>query len=150
MTGRGRRRHRDERGSVTPLIIGFAVVVALLVGVVVDASAAFLHRQRLNSVADAAALAATDGLQGEQVYTHGLGSRAYIDPAAARAYVEDYLTGAGVRTRFPDLSYSVSTAPQRVVVRVVAPVDLPIRVGGIGRSAMVSGTAASVIAVSGP
>ena len=75
------RSSRDENGSVAPLIIGFAVVVAMLVAVVVDASAAYLRRQGLNSAADAAALAATDGIQGEQVYTHGLGKRAEIDPA---------------------------------------------------------------------
>ena len=95
---------RDERGSVTPLIIGFAVVVALLVGVVVDASAAFLRRQGLESAADAAALAATDGLQGEQVYTRGLGRRADIDPAAARRYVAAYFASSGIRQRFQGLA----------------------------------------------
>ena len=48
-------RPRDERGSMTPLIIGFTVVVALVVAVVVDASAAYLRRQGLNATADAAA-----------------------------------------------------------------------------------------------
>src|SRR4029079_9679145 len=55
---------RGEHGSVTPLILGFAVAVAMLVAVVVDASAAYLRRQGLNSAADAAALAATDAIQG--------------------------------------------------------------------------------------
>ena len=100
-------RRRDERGSVTPLIIGFAVVVALLVAVVVDASAAYLRRQGLNSAADSAALAATDGIQGEEVYTHGLGKRAEIDPATARRYVADYFACSGIRRRFPGLDYSV-------------------------------------------
>ncbi len=99
---------RSERGSVTPLIIGFAVVVAMLVAVVVDASAAYLRRQGLNSAADAAALAATDGIQGEEVYTHGLGERAEIDPAAARRYVADYFASSGIRRRFPGLDYSVA------------------------------------------
>ena len=107
----------DEQGSVTPLIIGFAVVVALLVAVVVDASAAYLRRQGLNSAADAAALAATDGIQGEEVYTHGLGKRAEIDPAAARRYVADYFASSGIRRRFPGLDYSVQTTANTVVVR---------------------------------
>ena len=50
-------RSRDDAGSVAPMIIGFAVVAMLLVGVVVDSSAAFLARQNLNATADAAALA---------------------------------------------------------------------------------------------
>lgn len=138
-----------EDGSVTPLIIGFTVVVALLVGVVVDASAAFLRRQGLNSAADAAALAATDGIQGEEVYTRGLGKRAQIDPAAARRFVGDYVESSGIRRRFPGVEYSVATTADTVVVRMVAPTDLPFRVPGVGTDVPVSGTAASVVVVSG-
>ena len=141
-------RTRDEHGSVTPLIIGFAVVVAMLVAAVVDASAAYLRRQGLNSAADAAALAATDGIQGEEVYTHGLGKRAEIDPVAARRYVEDYVVSSGIRRRFPGLDYSVQTTTDTVVVRIVAPMDLPLHVPGVGTDVAVSGTAASVVVVS--
>jgi hypothetical protein len=140
--------NKGEEGSVAPLIIGFAVVVAMLVAVVVDASAAYLRRQGLNSAADAAALAATDGIQGEEVYTHGLGKRADIDPAAARRYVEDYVASSGVRRRFPGLDYSVQTTVNTVVVRIVAPMDLPLHVPGVGTDVDVSGTAASVVVVS--
>jgi Flp pilus assembly protein TadG len=139
---------RDERGSVTPLIIGFAVVVALLVAVVVDASAAYLRRQELNSAADSAALAATDGIQGEEVYTHGLGKRAEIDSATARRYVADYFATSGIRRRFPGLDYSVETRQNTVVVRIVAPTDLPLRVPGVGTGVAITGSAASVVVVS--
>ncbi len=141
-------RRRDERGSVTPLIIGFAVVVAMLVAAVVDASAAYLRRQGLDSAADAAALAATDGIQGEAVYTHGLGRRAEIDPAAARRYVAAYVEGSGIRRRFPGLDYSVETTANTVVVRLAAPTDLPLHVPGVGTDVRVTGTAASVVVVS--
>ncbi len=139
---------RDETGSVTPLIIGFAVVVALLVGAVVDASAAYLRRQSLNSLADAAALAATDGVQGQEVYTHGLGERAVIDPAAARRYVADYFATSGTARRYRGLDFSVSTTRDTVVVRVSTPLDLPFRLPGVGSGVPVSGTAASVVVVS--
>lgn len=139
---------RDERGSVTPLIIGFAVVVALLVAVVVDASAAYLRRQGLNSAADSAALAATDAIQGEEVYTRGLGKHAEIDPAAARRYVADYFASSGIRRRFPGLDYSVETMANTVVVRVVSPMDLPLHVPGVGTDVRVTGAAASVVVVS--
>jgi hypothetical protein len=141
-------RTPGERGSVAPLIIGFAVVVALLVGVVVDASAAYLRRQGLNSAADSAALAATDGIQGQEVYTHGLGKRAEIDPAAARRFVADYFASSGIRRRFPGLDYSVETTTNTVVVRVVTPMDLPLHVPGVGTDVPVTGTAASVVVVS--
>lgn len=139
---------RREAGSITPLVVGLAVVVALLVAVVVDASAAYLQRQGLDAVADAAALAATDGIEGDQVYLHGLGERAQIDPASARQYVADYLRSSGARARFPGLAWSVDASGRTVVVRVAAPLRLPLHVAGVGRTAVVRGAAASVVAVS--
>ena len=44
-----------EHGQTSIVLVGFFVVVALLVVVVVDASAAYLRRQRLDSLADGAA-----------------------------------------------------------------------------------------------
>lgn len=148
MTGPRRSRRRDECGSMTPLIIGFTVVVALVVAMVVDASAAYLRRQGLNATADAAALAATDGLQGEQVYTEGLGRRAQIDPVAARQYVETYLATSGASRRFPGLSHTVRTTGDTVIVRLAAPTDLPLRVPGVGEQVRITGEAASVVVVS--
>ncbi len=45
-----------ERGTVTVMTIGFLVLLGLLTVVVVNSSAAFLERQRLNNLADGAAL----------------------------------------------------------------------------------------------
>jgi len=140
-------RGRGERGSITPLVIGFALLVAVLVAVVVDASAAYLRRQGLDSVADAAALAATDGLQGDAVYTRGLGDRAEIDGVAARRYVEDYLRSAGVLEHYPGLDWVVTTSATTVVVRVAAPLELPLHVPGVGATTNVTGSAAAVIAI---
>lgn len=142
------RSRRDELGSVTPLIIGFTVVVALLVGAVVDASSAYLRRQSLNSLADAAALAATDGVQGEEVYIQGLGERAAIDPAAARRYVADYFAASGTARRYRGLDYAVTTAQNTVMVRISTPLDLPFRLPGVGTDVPVTGAAASVVVVS--
>jgi hypothetical protein len=139
---------RREDGSITPLVIGFALLVGVLVAVVVDASAAYLRRQGLNSLADAAALAATDGLQGERVYTEGLDDRAEIDPVTARRCVEEYLRASGAPGRYPGLTWAVSTTATTVVVRVAAPLDLPLRVPGVGESATVTGDAAAVVVVS--
>ncbi|HEX2894899.1 MAG TPA: pilus assembly protein TadG-related protein [Marmoricola sp.] len=140
-------RRRHEGGSITPLVIGFAALVAMLVAVVVDASAAYLRREGLDSLADAAALAATDGLQGDSVYTHGLGKRAEIDPEAARRYVEDYLRSSDALGRYPGVTWSVSTSQTAVLVRIAAPLRLPLRVPGVGESATITGTAAAVVVV---
>lgn len=141
-------RHRDEWGQTTVLIVGLAVVVMLLVGVVVDASAAYLRRSGLDSLADGAALAAADGIQGRQVYEGGLGERAEIDPSVARTFVADYLRATGAARRYPGLSVDVQAATDRVVVRVAAPLHLPITPPGWAERPVISGTAASVVAVS--
>lgn len=138
---------RDERGSVTPLIIGFMLVVAMLVAVVVDASAAYLRRQSLHATADAAALAATQALQGERVYTEGLGRTAELDPVAARQHVAAYVARSGARQRWPGLDWRVRTAGDTVVVRLTAPLDLPLQVPGVGDGWRISGEAASVVVV---
>lgn len=140
-------RRRDDRGSVTPLLIGFAVVVAMLVAVVVDASAAYLRRQGLNSLSDAAALAATEGLQGEQVYVGGLGEAAEIDPAAAAEHVASYLRGSGAMDRYPGLRYEVSTRDTIVLVEVSTPLELPLHLPGLPVTTTITGAAASQVLI---
>lgn len=140
-------RGRDERGQTAVLIIGFMVVVTMLVVVVVDATAAFLRRQHLSTLADGAALAAADGIAGERVYTDGLGERAAIDPVVAAALVEAHLAASGVGSDLPGLVYDVETRGERVVVRVTAPLDLPLPLPGVVERTWVTGTAAAVVAV---
>lgn len=142
------REPRDERGQTTVLIVGFAVVATMLVAVVVDASAAYLRRSALDSLADGAALAAADGIRGRQVYRSGLEARAHVDPVVARRYVADYLSATGAARRYPGLSYEVEAATDRVVVRVASPLDLPITPPGWERRPTIYGTAASIVVVS--
>ena len=85
----------DERGQTTVLIVGLAVVLLMAIAVVVDASAAYLQRQGLDTVADGAALAGADaGSRNLDVlYGEGVGRRPRLDQAetVARAAVADYL-----------------------------------------------------------
>jgi len=141
-------RRRNEHGQATVLIVGFAVVAILLVVVVVDASAAYLQRQRLDAVADGAALAAVDGIESEQIYEQGLGERADIDPALARQLVAGYLQGVGAH-RYRGLSYTVATTPDSVSVRVTAPLELPLAPSGWMRGTTVTASAAAFVAVVG-
>lgn len=137
-------RERPDTGSITPLIIGFMLVLVMLVGAVTNASAAFLKRQQLNALADSASLAATEGIEGEQVYTDGLSERARIDAAAARVAVLGQLRAAGIR----GLRHQIDTRERSVTVRLRAPVDLPFHIGSLGTRVWITGTATSVITVS--
>lgn len=138
---------RSERGQTALLIMGLFLVAVLLVGVVVDASAAFLRRQALTSLADGAALAAADGVQGQQVYSGGLGERALIDPAVAHAYVVDYLAATGATEEFPGLRFVVRAEGRSVTVRLAAPMALPIPPPGFAEQAVVAAEASSVVLV---
>ena len=140
-------RRRDQVGSMAPLMIGFAFVVAMLVAVVVDASAVYLRREGLNALADAAALAATEGLQGERVYERGLGEHVELDAVAARRYVSEFLSADGALARFPDLRWTVATTTDTVQVRLRTTVELPLRVPGAPTTTRVTGSAAAVVQV---
>jgi uncharacterized membrane protein len=142
------RSRRDETGQTTLLIIGFFVIAVMLIAVVVDASAAFLRRQSLDAVADGAALAAADGVAGDQVYNGGLGHLAQIDPAVARSAVEQYLADSGAYRQFPGLRYQISSASTSVTVVVTSTLDLPIPVPGVDGSTQVVGTAHAIVPVS--
>lgn len=138
---------RDDRGSTSPLIIGFAVVLLLTVAVVVDASAAFLHRQGLDTLADGAALYGADaGAQGREVYAGGLGEQPLtLTRAQARTGVRGYLTSVGAYRSYPGLAYDVSVRDDRVVVRLSAPLDLPLTVPGGPDTARVSATSSAIV-----
>ena len=135
-----------EEGQTSVLVVGFFVVVALLVVVVIDASAAYLRKQHLDSLADGAALAAVEAIRGDAVYEQGLGERADLDPEAARRHVAEYLAGTAAG-RSTGVRWNVSTTADSVEVRVWAPLELPIAPPGWS-GATVTGRAAAYVAVS--
>lgn len=140
-------RSGDEDGSVAPLIIGLALVVGLLVAVVVDVSAAFLRREGMNALADAAALAATDGIQGELAYGRGLDDGFEVDPATARGFVASYLAASGALARYPGLRWRVESTGRTVRVWLIAPLTVPLRPPGVSGSQEVGGSASAVLRI---
>jgi uncharacterized membrane protein len=117
---------RDERGQVSILVVGFFLVIALTVGVVVDASAAYLQRQGLSNLADAAALAAADGVKADQVYASHLDEPGPLYLAVARRYAAMYLRQVDADRRYAGLRVTVSSADGAVVVSLSAPLHLPV------------------------
>ena len=128
---------RDERGTGTLIIVGLALVLAMMAAVVTDASAAYIQRQGLDTIADGAALTAADA--------SASGHEAYV----ARAAVADYLHRVGAFDRFPGITAEVSVDPtsQRVLVVVQAPVRLPLHVPGSPNHASVGATSSAEVGV---
>ena len=126
------RRHRGERGQATVIIVGFAVVILLLVVVVIDATAAYIKRQDLDSIADGAALYAADAAaQGREVYDDGLGhDDLRLSAGVARAAAASYLREVGAHHSHPGLTLRVTVDGTSVRIEVSAPADLPLAVPG--------------------
>jgi uncharacterized membrane protein len=140
-------RPRDETGSVSVLIIGFAAILLLAIAVVIDASAAYLPRQGLDTLADGAALRGADlGATGEDVYRGGVpDGDLELTTTNARAAVRAYLADVGAYGKYPGLTAKVVVADTRVEVRLTAPVDLPLTIPGSPDHPTVGATGAAVV-----
>ena len=140
---------KDERGQASVLIVGFAVVLAMVVALVVDTSAAYLQRQGLDSLADGAALRGADlGATGEDVYEGGVPEDTLaLTAARARAAVGAYLRDAGAYARYPGLSYTVRIDGDRVVVSLHAPLELPLSIPSSPERATIGADGSAVVGV---
>jgi len=143
-------RPRDERGQTTLLITGLAVVLLMMAAVVTDASAAYLQRQGLDTLADGAALIAADaGASGREVYGAGLDADLRLDADVARTAVLSYLRRVGAYRRYPGLTVDVSVDPsgRRAIVAVHASIRLPLHVPGSPGRAEVGAIGAATVGV---
>jgi uncharacterized membrane protein len=128
----GRKSSGDD-GTVLLLGIGLVVMCLLAVTALVDVSAAFLQRQQLMSVADAAAIAGAQAVDLPAYYAKGASAATTLDPAAVDAAVERHLTRAGARATIPGLVVSrVWSDGRQVVVDMTCPINLPFLSGLFG------------------
>jgi uncharacterized membrane protein len=112
---------RREDGTITVMTIGFLLFIGLLAVVVINSSAAFLERQRLDNLADGAALAAADGLSRETFYAEGAVT---LDAGQARQLIDDYVTESAVRV------VEVRTEDDQVHVRLERTIGLALKPPG--------------------
>lgn len=136
-----------ESGTVTVLLIGFAVILMMLVGVVVDASAAYLQRQSLDNLADGAALSGANEVRGTAVFEGGFtGDYAPLATDLVVGAVHAYLRQMDAHAEHPGLKVQVSVRDRAVVVQLTTDLDLPIPVAGI-TDGRVSATGTAVVRV---
>jgi hypothetical protein len=147
---------RDERGQTTVLIVGLAIFLLMAIVVVVDASAAFLQRQGLDTVADGAALAGADAgsNDADTLYGSGVGAQERLEQAEelARIAVADYLNRTGAGSDYPGLQYDVGFDPtlNSVIVRVRAPLDLPLTIPGSPTRPVIGTVGSAVVQIDDP
>jgi len=144
---------RGEAGQTTLLIVGLALVLLMMTAVVVDASAAFLRRQDLDTVADGAALAGADAGSRNlrALYAEGVDGDVRLDQAEAiaRAAVAAHLRATGAHAAYPGLTYEVrvDAVTDTVTVRLTAPLDLPLTLPGAPGRTVVGATGSAVVRV---
>ena len=127
------------------MIIGFVMIVVLAVGVVANASKAFVYRRSLTSWADGAAVAAAQQVAENALYAGPTVDDLPISSSGARNAVADYVSRNGLGQRFEDFAVAVTVdaGTARVTVEFAARVPLVLAgdAGGIPISAEATATA---------
>jgi len=124
----GPAARRGDEGSVLLLVLGLVVLAALLITVVIDASALFLDRRELIAAVDGAALAGAQAIDERSVYVHGLPTSGplTLDEDRVQEVVRSYLSDNGVLDHYDKVQIQVDTTPTIVTVRLTAVVELPV------------------------
>jgi uncharacterized membrane protein len=107
----------DERGQVTVLVLGMALVAFAVAGLAVDGTRAWLARRSLQNAADAAALAGAGEIDRARYYASG-GAEVRLDAAAGEAVAARWLRARGI-----DARAAVSATDERVSIEMRAEVD---------------------------
>jgi Flp pilus assembly protein TadG len=92
------RAVRAERGQVTVMALGLALVAFAVAGLATDGTRAFLLRRTLQNAADSAALAGASELDTDLYYSSG-GTETVLDPARARVVALEWLGRRGLTAR---------------------------------------------------
>ncbi|MBK9740807.1 MAG: hypothetical protein IPO93_15205 [Actinobacteria bacterium] len=130
-----RRAPTGDAGSVLMLGVGLVVVCLMGLTALVDVSAAFLQRQQLLAVADAAAIAGAQAIDLPAYYAEGASAVTRLDATAVRGAVDRHLERAGARSAVPGLAVSrVWSDGDQVVVGLSSPLRLPFLSGLFGGS----------------
>ena len=96
--------NRSERGQLTPMLIGFMVIVLVAVVVVANASKAFLYRRSLASWADGAAIAAAQEVADAAIYSGEFGDVLPLASGEAGGEVGEYVSRHGLAGRFDEFA----------------------------------------------
>jgi hypothetical protein len=119
------RAARDECGQITALLLIFSVCLLLAIIAVTDISASYLRRQAVTSLADGAALAASDGAAAAWIYGKARDDFVVIAQPAAAAAVHSYLRETGAYASYPGLHIEASAQGHTVTVDHSMPYRLP-------------------------
>ena len=103
----------SERGQVTVMALGLALVSLVMAGLAVDGTKAFLLRRTLQNAADSASLAGAGEIDGDTYYGSG-GKTIELLPEEAARTARRYLALRGIDAR---MSFEVDEDDVSIVLR---------------------------------
>ncbi len=133
----------NECGQITAMLVLFSICLLLAIIAVTDISGSYLRRQAAMSLADGAALSASDAAAAGSVYGSDDDGFVAIDANAASAAVTSYLRATGAYDDYPGLDVHVTVVGHTVEVYLTMPYDLPITVPGVVGAATIHGSGAA-------
>jgi hypothetical protein len=136
-------RRADEGGQITAMLVIFSICLLLAIIAVIDISGGYLRRQAAMSLADGAALSASDAAAGGGVYGGEQASFVVIDRDDAAAAVDSYLRATGAFVRYPGLRVAVGVVGHTVTVDLSMPYALPVSLPGVQTTAVIHGSGAA-------
>jgi hypothetical protein len=138
---KGSRAHGED-GQITAMLVLLSICLLLAIIAVTDISGSYLRRQAVSSLADGAALSASDSAVASGIYRGSDVGFVDIDPAAATAAVEEYLLRSGAFARYPGIDARVVVDGHVVTVYLTTPYRLPVAMPGVPATATIHGSAA--------
>jgi hypothetical protein len=135
-------RSRGDDGQITAMLVLLSICLLLAIIAVTDISGSYLRRQALSSLADGAALSASESAVASGIYRGSDVGFVDLDPAAASAAVQEYLRRCGAYARYPGLLARVVVDGHVVSVYVTAPYRLPVAMPGVAATATIHSSAA--------
>lgn len=121
-------RLRDDSGSTIPLILGFFVLAALLVGGGIAASDAFVDQRSLQAACDGATLAAANAVDAGAVRDAGIEAGGELPLGAVRQAAAGYLARDPARA---DVVVDTTLSPDGREVQARCEQVLPVTFGAV-------------------
>jgi hypothetical protein len=140
-------RRRTDAGQITAMLGIWSVCLLLAIIAVIDISASYLRRQSATSLADGAALAATEAAGAGGIYGDADTGFVPIEAAAARSAVNAYLRDVGAYDAYPGLDVAVRVVGHQVEVALVMPYRLPVRVPGVDATTLIHARGAAELPI---
>ena len=140
-------RVSSESGQITAMLVLFSICLLLAIIAVTDISGSYLRRQAASSLADGAALSASDAAASAGLYQGEGDGFVVVDSESAAAAVDAYLDGTGAYAEYPGLDVDVRVDGHTIEVSLSIPYQLPVEVPGVPSTTTVHGSAAVEIPI---